>query len=68
MQPTEHLVVTCFAFVHSVDHPLRIARPFIYEIDSGVMLWQPFRRTISKMEDSNKDTYLKAFNMLFLLG
>ena len=44
---------------------LGTSRPFIYEIDSSVTLWQPFRRTISKMEDSNKETSLKAFKMLF---
>ena len=34
------------------------SRPFIYEIDSDIMLLRPFRRTISKMEHSNKETSL----------
>ena len=34
---------------------------FIYEIDLDVLLWRPFRWTICKMEDSNKETSLKAF-------
>ena len=36
------------------------------KIDSDVKLGRLFRRTIYKMEDSNKETSLKAFKILFL--
>jgi len=52
----------------SMTITLWTSRPYIYEIDSDVMLCRPFRETISKMEDSNKETSLKPFKMLFLLS
>ena len=33
---------------------IETSRLFIYEIETDVMLWRPFRQTIFKMEDSNK--------------
>jgi len=36
------------------------------KIDSDVKLRRLFRRTIYKMEGSNKETSLKAFKILFL--
>jgi len=51
--------------IHSLQDatttPVGTSRPFIYEIDSDVIRWCPFRRTVSKIEDSNKETSLKAF-------
>ena len=58
---------TCLEIITDTSsRSLGTARPFIYEIYSDVMLWRPFRRTISKMEDSNKETSLKEFIVMHM--